>query len=64
MYLQMTLHALVHQIRLVVLDGLSYLLRYDCDSDYLERTKLIRLIAHQLRIVAQQHSVCVSTTQF
>lgn len=46
------------KIRLVIIDSIAFLFRYDCE-DYRKRTRLLSLITHKLRALATEKSVCV-----
>ena len=43
----------------MVLDGMPYLMRYGYESDLEERTKMLQLIAHRLRLLAYSEQVAV-----
>ena len=51
-------------VRLVVLDGLSYQLRYntECTTEYKERSQLFLRIAHKLRYLAEVKNVAILIT--
>ncbi|RWS30205.1 DNA repair protein RAD51 3-like isoform X2 [Leptotrombidium deliense] len=50
------------KVKLIIIDSISYLFRYDFEGDIFERTKLLLEVSQKLKEIATSKNICVTFT--